>query len=99
MTKLLIHEQAGVREFEVVDEELRIGRELDNMLRLNDPSVSRHHAVLRRTPEGYVIQDKNSSNGLYVNDEKVEEKALKDGDKITLGQLQLTFQNPAGGGA
>jgi pSer/pThr/pTyr-binding forkhead associated (FHA) protein len=96
MAKLLIHETTGIREFELVDEEVRIGRELDNTLRLPDPSVSRHHAVLKRTPGGYAIQDKNSSNGVYVNDEKVEDAELSDGDNITLGQLQLTFKDPDG---
>jgi pSer/pThr/pTyr-binding forkhead associated (FHA) protein len=96
MAKLLIHESAGIREFELVDEEVRIGRELDNALRLPDPSVSRHHAVLMRTPEGYVLQDKNSSNGVYVNDERAEETTLSDGDEITLGQIQITFQNTDG---
>jgi len=94
VAKLLIHESTGIREFELVDEEVHIGRELDNILRLPDPSVSRHHAVLKRTPEGYMIQDKNSSNGVLVNDEKVEEARLADGDQITLGQVQVTFQNP-----
>jgi pSer/pThr/pTyr-binding forkhead associated (FHA) protein len=94
VAKLLIHESTGIREFELVDEEVHIGRELDNTLRLPDPSVSRHHAVLKRTPEGYMIQDKNSSNGLYVNDEKIAEAALSDGDQFALGQLLLTFQDP-----
>jgi pSer/pThr/pTyr-binding forkhead associated (FHA) protein len=92
MAKLLVHEETGIREFELVGEDVQIGRELDNTLRLHDPSVSRHHAVLKRVPEGYLIQDKNSSNGVYVNDEKVEETALKDGDQITLGQLHIFFQ-------
>jgi pSer/pThr/pTyr-binding forkhead associated (FHA) protein len=94
MAKLLIHEDTGIREFELVGEDVQIGRELDNALRLHDPSVSRYHAVLKRTPEGYLIQDKKSSNGVLVNDEKVEEAALSDGDQITLGQLQIVFQNP-----
>jgi pSer/pThr/pTyr-binding forkhead associated (FHA) protein len=93
MAKLLVHEETGIREFELVGEDVQIGRELDNTLRLHDPSVSRHHAVLKHTPEGYLIQDKSSSNGVYVNDEKVEETALKDGDQITLGQLHIFFQD------
>ena len=45
MAKLLVQESNGAREFELVDLEVQIGRELDNALRLADPSISRHHAV------------------------------------------------------
>jgi len=93
MARLLIYESAGTREFELIDEEVHIGRELDNALRISDPSVSRHHAVLRRTPNGYVIQDKKSSNGIIINYVKVEEAALKDGDQFSLGHIQITFQD------
>jgi len=93
MAKLLIHESAGIREFEIVDEEVRIGRELDNNLRISDPSVSRYHATLRRTSEGYLIQDQPSLNGIKVNDQKVSEAILTDGDQFLLGQVTITFQN------
>jgi pSer/pThr/pTyr-binding forkhead associated (FHA) protein len=93
MAKLLIHESNGIREFEIVDEEIRIGRELDNTLRISDVSVSRHHALLRRAPQGFVIQDKQSANGVIVNGNRVEEALLMDGDQFLLGQIQVTFQN------
>lgn len=94
MAKLLIQESNGAREFELVDLEVNIGRELDNTLRLADPSISRHHAVLRKTPTGYEVQDLGSSNGVLINGVKVEAGPLKDGDRITLGQMQLTFCDP-----
>ncbi|BDU74802.1 FHA domain-containing protein [Mesoterricola silvestris] len=94
MAKLLVQESNGAREFELVDNEVNIGRELDNTLRLADPSISRHHAVLRRTATGYEVQDLGSSNGVLINGVKVETGALKDGDRITLGQMQLTFVDP-----
>ena len=93
MAKLLIHENTGIREFEIVDEEIRIGRELDNTLRISDVSVSRHHALLRRAPQGFIIQDKQSANGVIVNGNRVEEALLLDGDQFLLGQIQVTFQN------
>jgi pSer/pThr/pTyr-binding forkhead associated (FHA) protein len=98
MAKLLIHESTGVREFELVDDEIQIGRELDNKLRISDPSVSRHHAEIRRTRQGYVILDKKSSNGIIINDEKVVEAVLADGDQVTLGQIRIEFLNPDGKG-
>ncbi len=94
MAKLLVHESAGVREFEIVDNEVHMGRELDNTLRLPDPSISRHHCVVRKVAGGYEIQDLQSSNGVLVNGNRVQSSPLRDGDRITLGQVQLTFQDP-----
>jgi uncharacterized RDD family membrane protein YckC len=94
MAKLLVHESAGVREFEIIDNEVQVGRELDNTLRLPDPSISRHHCVLRQAGDGFEIQDLQSSNGVLVNGNRVQTSPLRDGDRITLGQVQLTFQDP-----
>lgn len=94
MAKLLVHESAGVREFEIIDNEVHMGRELDNTLRLPDPSVSRHHCVIRKMGGGFEIQDLQSSNGVLVNGNRVQSSPLRDGDRITLGQVQLTFQDP-----
>lgn len=94
MAKLLVHESAGVREFEIVDNEVHMGRELDNTLRLPDPSISRHHCVIRKVGGGYEIQDLQSSNGVLVNGNRVQASPLRDGDRVTLGQVQLTFQDP-----
>jgi uncharacterized RDD family membrane protein YckC len=94
MAKLLVHESAGVREFEIIDNEVHMGRELDNTLRLPDPSISRHHCVIRKVGGGYEIQDLQSSNGVLVNGNRVQASPLRDGDRITLGQVQLTFLDP-----
>ena len=94
MAKLLVHESAGVRDFEIIDNEVHMGRELDNTLRLPDPSISRHHCVLRKVAGGFEIQDLQSSNGVLVNGNRVQSSPLRDGDRITLGQEQLTFQEP-----
>jgi uncharacterized RDD family membrane protein YckC len=97
MAKLLVQESNGAREFELVDLEVNIGRELDNTLRLSDPSISRHHAVIRMGPAGYEIHDLQSSNGVLLNGNKVPSGPLRDGDRITLGQMQLTFVDPQPG--
>nr|WP_320133428.1 FHA domain-containing protein [uncultured Holophaga sp.] len=94
MAKLLVQESTGAREFEIVDAEVHIGRELDNALRLADPSISRHHAILRKAGEGYEIQDLQSSNGVLVNGTRIQTAPVLDGDRVTLGQVQMTFINP-----
>jgi len=99
MAKLLVNENSGVREFELLDAEIHIGRELDNTLRLPDPSISRHHCVIRKTAAGYEIQDLQSSNGVLLNGSRVQSSPLRDGDRVTLGQIQLTFSAPPEPGA
>lgn len=99
MAKLLVHENSGVREFELLDAEIHIGRELDNTLRLPDPSISRHHCVIRKVGNAYEIQDLQSSNGVLLNGSRVQSSPLRDGDRVTLGQIQLTFMAPPEPGA
>lgn len=94
MAKLLVQESSGVREFELVDNEVHIGRELDNTLRLADPSISRHHCIIRRNTTGFEVQDLQSSNGVLLNGSRVQTAPIRDGDRITLGQMQLTFVDP-----
>lgn len=100
MAKLLVQESgAEPREFDLVDAEVHIGRELDNALRIPDPSISRHHCVIRQTGTGYEIQDLQSSNGVLLNGNRVQSSPLKHGDRVTLGQIQITFLDPQAAGA
>ena len=95
MAKLLVQESgAEAREFDLVDAEVHIGRELDNALRIPDPSISRHHCVIRKAGSGFEIQDLQSSNGVLVNGNRVQSSPLKHGDRITLGQIHITFMDP-----
>lgn len=65
----------------------------------HDESVSRRHAEIRKTQAGYVIVDLRSTNGTWVNGERIEPgkpMALKDGDRVTVGRLSvLTVNLPA----
>ena len=73
---------------------LTIGRTPDNNLALSDTEVSRHHARITRQPEGFVIEDLNSTNGTFVNGERVTRQLLRHGDEIQIGQTRLIFQAP-----
>ena len=71
-----------------------IGRGQDNDVVLSHPSVSRRHARIdRRDPEGtYVIEDLGSSNGTFVDSERVvQPKQLKPGDSIRIGPIKLVY--------
>ncbi|MGX1763426.1 FHA domain-containing protein, partial [Streptomyces lydicus] len=72
---------------------LRIGRMTDNDLVLDDPKASRYHAHIMPSRAGLLIKDLHSANGVYVNDDPIENGALlADGDQIRIGATMLTFQ-------
>jgi pSer/pThr/pTyr-binding forkhead associated (FHA) protein len=74
------------------DEVIHLGRGLSADVRLDDTTVSRKHAVIVRRPEGAVILDDRSMNGVWLNGERVTEAPLADGDAIRLGRVELRFR-------
>ncbi len=69
-----------------------IGRTEENQIRLTLPGISRKHAFLKAGPEGFVLKDLESHNGTFVNDERIEERILEDGDLIALGNVKMLFR-------
>jgi hypothetical protein len=68
----------------------RIGRSRSADIRLDDPTVSRRHAVVVRTPEGELrVLDDRSMNGICVNGEQVDWSPLADGDELQIGRYTL----------
>ncbi len=77
----------------------RVGRSLAADVRFDDPTVSRRHALIVRQPDGVRVLDDRSLNGVFVNGERVEWRALADGDEIVVGRYRLTFLDGATAGA
>jgi type II secretory pathway predicted ATPase ExeA len=71
-----------------------VGRSEHNDVCLPSPYLSRHHAVIVGTPEGYYVVDLNSVNGLQVNGRAVERAVLCDQDLIAIGPFRLKVQVP-----
>lgn len=77
---------------------LGLGREPDNHFVLADPGVSRHHARLVRSGDGWTIEDLGSANGTRVNGRRVSSALLRDGDRLRLCGVELEFREvPAAG--
>src|SRR5256885_11638199 len=72
-------------------ERMTIGRSRECELVVDDPNVSRRHAEVRKTIEGWMVVDLGSTNGVKVNGRRVQEEVLRPGDKITLGLVDLGF--------
>ena len=71
--------------------ELTLGRVSDNDIALMDPSISRRHCAFTMAGGRFVVQDKGSSNGTYVNDERKQAHALQAGDRVRVGPLLFLF--------
>ena len=76
---------------EIDEQKIVIGRSRDCDIQLADANVSRRHAELRQEGASYWIVDLGSTNGTEVNGKRVERAKLRDGDKITLGSTEITF--------
>lgn len=77
----------------VVKRELTtIGRKSDNDLRLEDTTVSSHHARLLMKPSGLFIEDCDSTNGTLVNGVKVVDKMLANGDVVVIGKYTIRHE-------
>ena len=67
-----------------------VGRDPSCDLVLNDPKSSRRHAVVESGPDGLVIRDTGSANGISVNGKKTERSPLKTGDVFRIGDVEVT---------
>jgi hypothetical protein len=74
------------------DDIVTIGRLTESVLVLEDPNVSRQHAEIRPTGNGFVLADLGSTNGSKVNGVKVSERVLQDGDELTFGGTSFRFE-------
>lgn len=69
-----------------------IGRHPDSEIFLDDITVSRRHARVRRLDgREFFVDDEGSLNGTYVNRERVDSRALRHGDEVQIGRYRFTF--------
>lgn len=71
--------------------ETTIGRAHTNHIVLKEARISRQHAIIRQAGKEFVVEDLQSSNGVFVNGEKSKEHVLSDGDQIQIGDFIMEF--------
>jgi len=77
--------------------EITIGRGQDNDITINDSSVSRHHATIIQSSSGIVVNDNGSSNGTFINGNRIQgECALSNNDILKLGSALIPWMNYVG---
>jgi pSer/pThr/pTyr-binding forkhead associated (FHA) protein len=88
--RLVCEDEGEIRQFPVERGWSRIGRSGAADVRLDDPSVSRRHAlIVSEADESLRVLDDRSLNGVFVNGELVEWGKLGDGDELTVGRYRL----------
>ena len=99
MPKLSISLEGAKSSHELTDEKITIGRAPDNMIQIDDPSVSSRHAQLFLIDERYQLKDLDSTNGTRVNSELVTDVFLRVGDRIRIGKVEARYESDATGEA
>jgi pSer/pThr/pTyr-binding forkhead associated (FHA) protein len=74
----------------------KIGRSLTADIRLDDPTVSRRHALICRQRQGVRVLDDRSLNGIFLNGERTEWAELQDRDELMIGRYHLYFLDTSG---
>ena len=92
---------SGVRSWrlELKADRSTVGKAAENDVSLADDATASHlHAVLERFQAGWCVSDLGSSNGTWVNGERIwASRRLRHGDEIRIGQTRLIFRDPLGG--
>jgi len=82
--------------YELKVDKTTIGRLEDNAFQIAEPSVSSHHCELIQRGSDIVVKDLNSTNGTFVNGEKINESALKPGQILRLGLVEMRLESGTG---
>jgi len=89
----LLQGNRPVSDYELPLGRIIIGRTPDNDLQIESKFISRHHAQVTTTAEGSLVEDLNSTNGLFIGSKRVKQHQLQDGDVIQLGEHKLVYHD------
>ncbi len=91
MPKVIITEGPGAGKEYVVDQAAILGRLDTNDIPVKDGKASREHAKIYKQGQSFAIVDLNSSNGTFVNGQKITKRVLEPGDEISIGVVVMRF--------
>src|SRR6266516_5513371 len=92
---VLLSEGLTGRTHDLKAEKTTVGRVEDNTFQIAEPSVSSHHCEVLLRGNEVIVKDLNSTNGSFINGEKITEKALKPGQTLRLGQIEMRLETDA----
>jgi hypothetical protein len=99
VARLLINEGGQATVFELLDDDVTLGRGASNSVQVTDDHASKHHAVIRRVSSRLKLIDLESKNGTKVNGEFRNQRWLEHGDAISIGAAVFTFDAAEAAGA
>ena len=88
------HNGTSVAQVVLTEGRVRIGRAPGNDLQIVSEFVSRHHCQVLTTGKGTMIEDVSSTNGVYMKNQRVRRRWLRDGDVLTIGDHELRYAEP-----
>lgn len=91
-----LHILSGVLEgkaFDLIEERITVGRALDNIIRLDDGTISHHHSMLVLDGTEFKLRDLNSTNGSRVNGLRIVETKLSNGDQVRMGSVEMRYES------
>ncbi len=92
VTRLIVTRRgAGTVKYPISKDTVTIGRAADSDIQIVRQYISRHHARILSDPDGTVIEDLNSKNGILVNAQRVQRQRLRSGDTVDIGKVQFRF--------
>src|ERR1700722_6553631 len=95
MAKLVVLTQSMAgRSVELTAERTTVGRVEENAFQIAEPSVSSRHCEILFRGSDIVVKDLNSTNGTFINGEKISEAVLKPGQTLRLGNIDLRLDTP-----
>lgn len=90
--RLLWRDAQGIEgSLDLTSTEIRVGRAMDCAIRTDDAMVSRHHSRIYWSGGGYVLEDLSSANGVYFQEQRVQNHMFKHGDAVRCGSLWLRY--------
>src|SRR3954464_740184 len=92
---LQISQNGQSRRVAMGDEPVTIGRQIANMVVIEDTEASRFHCVVEKVANGYRVRDLGSRNGTKVNGQLVKVALLDQSDVVTIGKTELRLVNGA----
>lgn len=81
---------------EIAGDDITIGRKSDNVIPVDNPTVSGHHCVVVKQDQSYLLRDLGSTNGTRVNSQDVTETKLKPKDIVQVGSVEFMFDAAPG---
>ncbi len=79
------------KRYHLTKEKMTVGRGSESDIMVDDAGASREHCTFERTPYGTILTDLGSTNGTYVEDERITEVTLMDGNAITVGRTTIMY--------